>query len=69
MQQTTINLKSARDAIHDGISRDIRRVAQGSQEITLPVALSNWEHYFSLCQFTEARRWWAMVHERMQEGN
>ena len=63
------SLKSARQSTLAQISSDIRRVAPALVEVTLPVALSNWEHFFQLGQYKEAARWWSLAHERITQGS
>lgn len=58
----------ARD-IKQNIADDIRRVAVAQQRITLDVALSNWQYFFSQGRYTEARTWWAVAHDLMIGGN
>lgn len=45
------------------IANDIRHCAPASMRITLDVALSNWAYFFNDGRTTEARVWWAIVHE------
>lgn len=52
---------TARRDILAAISSDIRRVSGAHVEVTLDVALSNWEYFFEGGRWTEARTWWAVV--------
>lgn len=45
------------------IANDIRRVAPAHTRITMDVALSNWAYFFDQGRYTEAKTWWAVVHE------
>lgn len=51
------------------IANDIRRCAPASRKITLDVALANWQYFFNDCRYTEAKRWWAIVHQFITEGS
>ena len=51
------------------IADDIRRCAPAHTRITLDVALSNWQYFFNDCRYTEARKWWAVVHAIMTGSN
>jgi hypothetical protein len=62
---TTAN--AARD-IKQSIADDIRHCAPASRKITMDVALANWSYFFQDCRYTEAKRWWAVVHQLMIEG-
>lgn len=54
--------------IKQAIADDIRRVAPAHTRITLDVALANWQYFFDDCRYTEARRWWAVVHAIITGG-
>lgn len=65
----TTNLKSARAAILDGISRDIRRASTATQERSLTVEIENWHFLFDQGRYTAAAQQWDTVKRMMQEGN
>lgn len=45
------------------IANDIRHCAPAHTRITVDVALANWSYFFNDCRYSEARVWWAIVHE------
>jgi hypothetical protein len=47
------------------IANDIRRCAPAHTRITMDVALANWQYFFNDCRYSEAKVWWAVVHELM----
>ncbi len=49
--------------IKQAIADDIRHCAPAHTRITMDVALNNWNYFFSDGRYTEARVWWAIVHE------
>jgi hypothetical protein len=51
------------------IANDIRHCAPAHTRITIEVALANWQYFFNDCRYTEARKWWAVVHSIMTGGN
>lgn len=55
--------------IKQSIADDIRRCAPAHTRITLDVALANWSYFFNDCRYTEAKKWWAVVHRIITEGN
>jgi hypothetical protein len=54
--------------IKQNIADDIRHCAPAHTRITMDVALANWAYFFNDCRYTEAKRWWAVVHELLMEG-
>lgn len=63
----TINLKSARAAIHASIAADIRRVAPALAPRSITVEIDNWKHLFDQCRYVEAAAQWDTVKRMMQE--
>ena len=45
------------------IADDIRHCAPAHTRITMEVALSNWSYFHEQGRWSEARVWWAVVHE------
>lgn len=50
------------------IARDIRHCAPAHTRITMATALHNWAYFFDQGRYTEAKAWWAVVHDLMIEG-